>query len=221
MKETSRAFEAKQSGFLSEAVGLLEQSSRVCFEHRKLKSQYESYQQLETHPTPDALIENTSPVHDVHTPCAPDAHPMCTTCTPPVHDVHTNTERSRNETSESKSESGSAFQRALSEVSFGLNLKVDESATKTVPAQITEEQRTIKKKEQISIIGEALRVCKVNDLENKRTFSKIMMWRSPDDCLEVIKTFKSEIKQGEHDKANNLAAILTTRLKALPKIASS
>lgn len=94
-----------------------------CFEHRKLKSQYESYQQLETHPTPDALIENTSPVHDVHTPCAPDAHPLCTTCTPPVHHVHTNTEGSRNETSESKSESGSAFQRALSEVSFGLNLR--------------------------------------------------------------------------------------------------
>ena len=160
-------------------------------------------------------------MHHVHTPCAPDAHPLCTTCTPPVHDVHTNTEGSRNETSESKSESGSAFQRALSEVGFGLNLKVDESATKTVPAQITEEQHTLKKKEQISIIGEALRVCKVNDLENKRTFSKIMMWRSPDDCLEVIRTFESEIRNDEHKNAKNLAAILTERLMALPKIASS
>ena len=36
------------------------------------------------------------------------------------------------------------------------------------------------------------------------------------DCLEAIMTFESEVRQGEHAKAKNLAAILMNRLKALP-----
>ena len=67
----------------------------------------------------------------------------------------------------------------------------------------------------VSIVDEAMRACGVNDMENKRTFSLVMLTKNPADCLEEIVTFASEVRQGEHAKAKNLAAILTKRLKAL------
>ena len=69
--------------------------------------------------------------------------------------------------------------------------------------------------EKVSVVDEAMRVCKVNDVVNKRTFTSVMLTKSPADCLEEIMAFESEICQGEHAKAKNLPAILTARLKAL------
>ena len=70
-------------------------------------------------------------------------------------------------------------------------------------------------REKVSVVDEAMRVCKVNDAANKRTFTSVMLTKNPADCLEEIMTFESEIRQGEHAKAKNLPALLTARLKAL------
>ena len=55
-------------------------------------------------------------------------------------------------------------------------------------------------------------VCGVDGSENKRAFSSVVLTNKSSDCLEAILTFESEIRQGEHAKAKNLAAILTKRL---------
>jgi hypothetical protein len=68
----------------------------------------------------------------------------------------------------------------------------------------------------MSVVDEAMRVCGVDGFENKKSFSLVMATKKPADCLEEILTFESEIRQGEHAKAKNLAAILMNRLKALP-----
>ena len=76
--------------------------------------------------------------------------------------------------------------------------------------------KSLADREQKSVVDEAMRVCGVDGPENKRAFSSVMLTKSRADCLEAIMTFESEIRQGEHAKAKNLAAILTKRLKALP-----
>ena len=78
------------------------------------------------------------------------------------------------------------------------------------------ESEELKKRENLSLVDEAMKACGVSDTENKRTFSSIMLWKNPDDCYEVIMAFASERKQGEHNGLRNPAAELTKRLKALP-----
>ena len=78
------------------------------------------------------------------------------------------------------------------------------------------ESEELKKRENLSLVDEAMRVCGVDGPENKRAFTSVMITKKPSDCLEEIMTFESEIRQGEHAKARNLAAILMNRLKALP-----
>ena len=77
------------------------------------------------------------------------------------------------------------------------------------------DDKSLADQEQKSIVDEAMRVCKVNDVANKRTFTSVMLTKNPADCLEEIMTFESEIRQGEHAKAKNLPALLTAQLKAL------
>ena len=74
----------------------------------------------------------------------------------------------------------------------------------------------MKRRENLSLVDEAMRVCRVDGSLNKQSFSSVMVTKKPADCLEAIMTFESEIRQGEHAKAKNLAAILMNRLKALP-----
>ena len=78
------------------------------------------------------------------------------------------------------------------------------------------ESEELKKRENLSLVDEAMRVCGVEGPLNKQSFSLVMLTKKPEDCLEAIMTFESEVRQGEHTKAKNLAAILMNRLKALP-----
>ncbi len=78
------------------------------------------------------------------------------------------------------------------------------------------ESEELKKRENLSLVDEAMRVCGVDGPENKWSFSSAMLTKKPSDCLEEIMAFESEIRQGEHARARNLAAILMNRLKALP-----
>ena len=61
-----------------------------------------------------------------------------------------------------------------------------------------------------------LRISRKSSGDPSGVFTSVMLTKNPSDCLEMIMTFESEVRQGEHSKAKNLAAILTKRLKALP-----
>ena len=55
----------------------------------------------------------------------------------------------------------------------------------------------------------------VTDRDNARVFSSEMMGRDPLRCLEEIRRFASERRQGEMANVRNLAALLVERLKAV------
>lgn len=63
----------------------------------------------------------------------------------------------------------------------------------------------------------ALRVCGVDDVDNKKTFNNYALafynLGKMDAMFDVIETFWGEIKAGEHDGVQNRAAVLTSRLK--------
>lgn len=74
----------------------------------------------------------------------------------------------------------------------------------------------LKKKENISLAQMAMDVCGVSDWDNSRVFQVVLLHKDPQSCLDEILTLQSEVRQGEHKKARNLAAILVSRLKRLP-----
>lgn len=67
-----------------------------------------------------------------------------------------------------------------------------------------------------SLLQEAMAACSVRDADNRRVFMSEIVRHQPADVLECLQTFLSERRQGEHANARNLAAVLMTRLKALP-----
>ena len=67
-----------------------------------------------------------------------------------------------------------------------------------------------------SVVDLAMKAVGSASVEDKRTFSQIMLWRDADACREVIYQFASERKANEFSKVKNLAALLTRRLMAIP-----
>ena len=67
----------------------------------------------------------------------------------------------------------------------------------------------------LSPVQEAMAAAGVTDKDNVRVFSSVMMGRDPLRCLEVIRRFASERRQGEMENVRNLAALLVSRLKAV------
>ena len=55
-----------------------------------------------------------------------------------------------------------------------------------------------------------------HDIEDRKTFSHVMLRKNPDDCREAIYQFESERRAGEMDKIRSLPALLTKRLSGLP-----
>ena len=76
----------------------------------------------------------------------------------------------------------------------------------------------LKKSENISLTQMAMDVCGVSDWDNSRVLQVIMIHKDPQSCLDEIMTLQSEVRQGEHKNARNLAAILVSRLKRLPDV---
>lgn len=74
----------------------------------------------------------------------------------------------------------------------------------------------LKKKENISLAQMAMDVCGVSDWDNSRVFQIVLLHKDPQSCLDEILALQSEVRQGEHKNARNLAAILVSRLKHLP-----
>ena len=174
------------SGGMGRQGGNISNRYRFLFPHLKMPTQRERYQQLGEPPTAQVAV-----------PTAPDAVPSGKDCRTLRQQLPTNTEGTPKRTSESKQEDRGVV--LLSEFKFEPGI-VDKS---------------LADREQKSVVDEAMRVCGVDGPENKRAFSSVMLTKSRADCLEAIMTFESEIRQGEHAKAKNLAAILTKRLKAL------
>lgn len=174
------------SGGMGRQGGNISNRYRFLFPHLKMPTQRERYQQLGEPPTAQVAV-----------PTAPDAVPSGKDCRTLRQQLPTNTEGTPKRTSESKPEDRGVV--PLSEFKFEPGI-VDKS---------------LADREQKSVVDEAMRVCGVDGPENKRAFSSVMLTKSRADCLEAIMTFESEIRQGEHAKAKNLAAILTKRLKAL------
>jgi DNA-binding transcriptional regulator YhcF (GntR family) len=73
-----------------------------------------------------------------------------------------------------------------------------------------------KRREEMTLLQLAVRATGREDVENRKTFVKVMMNKSAEDCREEIYRFESERMAGEFGKIQNLAALLTKRLAALP-----
>ena len=74
----------------------------------------------------------------------------------------------------------------------------------------------MKRREEKSLLQLAIDATGMDDMENRKTFTKVMMGKNADDCREEIHRFASERRAGEFAKIQNLAALLTKRLLALP-----
>lgn len=183
------------SGGMGRQGGNISNRYRFLFPHLKMPTQRERYQQLGEPPTAQVAVLT-----------APDAVPSGKDCRTLRQQLPTNTEGTPKRTSESNTEDRGVVLSSDFEFKFEPGV-VDKSG---------KESEELKKRENLSVVDEAMRVCGVDGPENKRSFTSVMIMKKPTDCLEEIMTFESEIRQGEHAKAKNLAAILMNRLKALP-----
>ena len=82
--------------------------------------------------------------------------------------------------------------------------------------KIEDAAQETKRSEQKSIVQLAMEAACTSDIENRKTFSRIMLYRNPDICREVIYRFDSERRAGEFGGIRNLPALLTKRLSSLP-----
>ena len=183
------------SGGMGRQGGNISNRYRFLFPHCKMPTQRERYQQLGEPPTAQVAV-----------PTAPDAVPYGKDCRTLRQQLPTNTEGTPKRTSESKPEDRGVVPLTDFEFKFEPGV-VDKSG---------KESEELKKRENLSLVDEAMKACGVSDMENKRTFSSLMLRKDPDDCYEVITAFASERKQGEHSGLRKPAAELTKRLKALP-----
>ena len=185
------------SGGMSRQGGNVSNRYRFLFPYLKMPSQRERYQPLAmTRPTAPAAV-----------PTAPAAVPYGGNRRTLRQEPPTNTEETPKITSEEKPENRGVPR--LSDFEFKFDFGVGDKSKNGLGKPETPNR------EKVSGVDEAMRVCKVKDAENKRTFTSVMLTKNPADCLEEIMAFESEIRQGEHAKAKNLPAILTVRLKAL------
>ena len=182
------------SGGFGRQGGNISNRYRFLFPHCKMPSKRDRYQSLDGSPTPSPSVPTPADI----VPCATSKHTL-------RQQIATNTERTPNRTSESNTEDRGGVPLTDFEFKFEPGV-VDKSG---------KESEELKKRESLSVVDEAMRVCGVDGTENKRAFTSVMLTKNPSNCLEAIMTFESEVRQGEHAKAKNLAAILTKRLKAL------
>ncbi|MBQ7623434.1 MAG: helix-turn-helix domain-containing protein [Bacteroidales bacterium] len=82
--------------------------------------------------------------------------------------------------------------------------------------EVTASVQTTKRTESQSIVQMAMDAAETHDIEDRKTFSHVMLRKNPDDCREAIYQFESERRAGEMDKIRSLPALLTKRLSSLP-----
>ena len=82
--------------------------------------------------------------------------------------------------------------------------------------KIEDAAQETKRSEQKSIVALAMEAACTENSDDRKTFSRIMLYRNPDICREVIYRFDSERRAREFGGIRNLPALLTKRLSALP-----
>ena len=184
------------SGGKGRQGGNISNKYRFLFPHCKMLSRRERYQQFGEPPTPPERV-----------PTPPEGEPYPVREGSVPRQEGSNTEGTPKRTSESNTENSGVVPLSDFEFKFEPGI-VEKPESAPVKSKMPDPEK-------VSVVDEAMRVCGVNDMDNKRTFTLVMLTKNPGDCLEEIMTFESEVRQGEHDKAKNLAAILTKRLKAL------
>lgn len=75
--------------------------------------------------------------------------------------------------------------------------------------------RTLVQRERDELITDALKACNLDhkDKDERAAFGSIISQIETSVVLDVIDQFRSEVAQGEHKKAKNLAAVLMTKFK--------
>ena len=196
------------SGGLGRQGGNVSNRYKFLFPHLKMPSQRDRYQPVETPP----VIEVDSPTVTATAPTVTATAPYGQSDRTLRSQQPTNTEITTKKTSESNTEKRGVPNPLDSEFKFdfGFGELVRETRARARPVNPDEE----------GPLQKAMRVCGVDDEENWRTFSSVMVTKNPVDCMEEVCTFESEVKQGEHKNAVNLAAILTKRLKGLRDLSS-
>ena len=102
---------------------------------------------------------------------------------------------------------------------FALGVARRDGTLDDVLRKIDAASQEMKRREERSLLQLAIDATGKDDLDNRRTFAKVMMGKNADDCREEIYRFESERRAGEFAKIHNLAALLTKRLLALPDCA--
>ena len=100
--------------------------------------------------------------------------------------------------------------------SFELGVARRDGTLGDVLQKIAGAAQETKRCEQKSIVQLAMDATGTSNVDDRKTFSMVMLRRSPDDCREVIYRFDSERRAGEFGGVRNLPALLTKRLSALP-----
>jgi hypothetical protein len=82
--------------------------------------------------------------------------------------------------------------------------------------KIGDAKQEMSRAERLGPVQYAMEAACTNSVEDRKTFSLVMMSKDINDCEEEIYRFKSEKCAGEFKKIRNLPALLTRRLKELP-----
>lgn len=145
---------------------------------------------------------------DVGHSSQPEYPPSPTTLATLGSEVATNTERNSLSipllNSESEAGRGEGEPKPSFEVSGVLK-----KASYTKSSQENDERQ--------DVIGMAIKACgkNPNDERERASFGTVIKTYGLDNARDEIYAFASEVRQGEHKNADNLAAVLMTRLKAI------
>lgn len=72
-----------------------------------------------------------------------------------------------------------------------------------------------RRREKLGPVQMAMDAACTNKVDDRKTFSLVMMHKNPQDCVDAIFRFESERNAGEMSQIKNLPALLTKRLKEL------
>ena len=165
---------------------------------------------------------DTPPVAQGYPPGSPQLPPPSPTATPPVAHSDTNIKRTDKHHTGKRTEKEGTPQRVSGSVSGGFTPRsigedgvLDALLRELAPPPEGEGPSVV-----LPVVDLAMKAVGSASVEDKRTFSQIMIWRDPDACREVIYQFASERKANEFSNIKNLAALLTRRLMALPNVYS-
>lgn len=173
---------------------------KFLFPHRKMPKRIDRYESLDSVAEPSYILATASLPNEVGHPSQPGSPPSPTTLATLANKEATNTERNTINNSVKEHGRGVGEPKPMFDVSSVLK-KAD--------------YRTLVQRERDEAITDALKACNLDhkDKDERAAFGSIISQIETSVVLDVIDQFRSEVAQGEHKKAKNLAAVLMTKLK--------